>query len=398
VRSNNRNYLPAVDHLRFGAAALVLIYHAMHMLRPDSAGWIYSTNPVTTLVAEGNSGVALFLVLSGFILTTGSLGRTIEYRAFIRNRFLRVGPLYLVLLMVAMVVARNDFSLMGAVQTTLGFARFEGGFWSGPFGAVLWTIGVELQFYLVFPLFLRLLSAQGARPLVLFIAFMAAVRLLAALTAPGGVDYSQLTYFSLVGRIDQFLIGMLAAYYFPQVRRLVGRIWVVALALLAVVATLWLYNQVHGYAEPRFWRTVWVDVEALMWAGVLLSYVATARFTQGRLSAVLAWAGERSYGLYLLHMPVIYLVLRRGWGLDVPGGVLTDAAFTGLVLVLPVTLLLASLSFAAVEQPFLSLRRRYVNLAVVPDTAPPVQPVQDRVQPLLPVGDSVRVPEARVGA
>jgi len=392
VRSNNRVYMPAVDHLRAAAAALVVIFHGVQMLRTDhdpvtpgmQPTWVYTRNPVETFLTEGHTGVALFMVLSGFILTTGSLGRNIDYRSFLRNRLLRVGPLFLVLLLIALVVSGQRFSLMGALQTTLGFARFNGGFWSGPFSQLLWTIGVELQFYVVFPFFLRLLDSRGPRPLVLFIACMMVLRVLAAASAPPGLDYNQMTYFSIVGRIDQFLIGMLAAYLFPRVKRYVGQARVTVLALAVVVVALWGFNQIHGYAEPGLFRTVWVDVEGLVWALLLVSYVGTDRFGTGRLSSVLAWVGERSYGIYLLHLPLISLLLIHHWRLHVLGGSVFDAAATAAVLVLPGALLLATLSFAAVEQPFLSLRRRYVSLepvaSPVATSVPPAQPRENGIE------------------
>jgi peptidoglycan/LPS O-acetylase OafA/YrhL len=370
VRSINREYLPAVDHLRFGAAALVVLYHTVHNmsahLAPTSGGsadWIYSNNPLVTFVVEGNTGVALFMVLSGFILTTGSLGRDLDYRSFVRNRLLRVGPLYLVVLMLALVVAGQHFTLWGALQTTLGFGRFSGGFVYGGFAVVLWAVGVELQFYLIFPFFLRLLNERGPRPLVMFVLTMAVLRIVAAMSAQPGLDYDHLTYYSLVGRIDQFLLGMLAAYFFPHVRRHLGRIWVVAIAMVTTVGTLFVYNKLHGHAEPHLWRAVWVDIEGLVWGFTLVSYVATARFGRGRMSRALAWGGERSYGLYLLHVPLLYVVMFRGWVLDVPGGWFFDTAVTGLLVVLPLAVAISALSFAAVEQPFLSLRRRYVTVA-----------------------------------
>jgi peptidoglycan/LPS O-acetylase OafA/YrhL len=140
---------------------------------------------------------------------------------------------------------------------------------------------------------------------------------------------------------------------------------------------LWCFNQLHGYAEAPLWRTVWVDVEALVWAAVVITYVGAARFVGGRASACLAWLGERSYGMYLLHMPLIYLLCQRGWGVSLGAGPFIDAAVTALVVVLPASVLLATLSFAAVEQPFLSLRRRYVG----PDSetgAAPVPPAVSR--------------------
>jgi peptidoglycan/LPS O-acetylase OafA/YrhL len=253
---------------------------------------------------------------------------------------------------------------------------------------ILWTIGVELQFYLVFPLFLRLLNSQGPRPLVLFILSMMAFRVLAALTAPG-VDFNQLTYFSLVGRIDQFLVGMLAAWAFPRIREVVGRVWLAGVAVVAVVVMLWCFNQVHDYAQPHVWRTLWVDLEALVWAGVVVTYVSTTWFVRGRVSTGIAWLGERSYGMYLLHMPLIFLLCIRGWGVRVGSGAVVDAVLTSLLVVLPGAALIATLSFAAVEQPFLSLRRRYLVTAPsttesMPRPRPPVHGFENGGVPPVP--------------
>jgi peptidoglycan/LPS O-acetylase OafA/YrhL len=381
VRSKNRAYLPAVDHLRFAAAALVVLYHGSQLLRSPTPAppsfdpakdWSYSLNPLKTFVFEGHTGVALFMVLSGFILTMGSLGRDIEYGSFLRNRFLRVGPLYVVLLFIAVTAGGAAFSLLGLLQTLAGFGTLPGGFTMGPFAMILWTVGVELQFYLVFPLFLRLLNSSGPRSLVLFVCSMMAFRTLAALTAPG-LDLNQFTYFSLVGRIDQFLIGMLAAWAFPRVREAAGRVWLTGAAVVLAVAMLWCFNQVHGYAEPHLWRTLYVDVEAVVWAGVIVTYVSTARFVQGRMSTAAAWLGERSYGMYLLHMPLIFLLSMRGWGVSLGRGVVVDATATALLVVLPAVTVLATLSFASVERPFLSLRRRYVVSAPTVNEALPRQ-------------------------
>jgi peptidoglycan/LPS O-acetylase OafA/YrhL len=392
--------MPAVDHLRAAAATLVVLYHGSQLLRSSEPGppgfaiedWAYSVNPVKAFLAEGHTGVALFMVLSGFILTTGSLGREISYWSFLRNRLLRVGPLYVVLLIIAAVVS-GGFSLLGLVQTTLGFATLPGGFTGGPFGLILWTIGVELQFYVLFPLFLRLLNRQGPRALLLFVACLAVLRTLAAVSTPG-LDMNQMTYYSIVGRLDQFLIGMIAAYLFPRVRRHLTAVWPALVALAVVASALWCFDQLHGYAEPALWRTVWVDVEGLAWAGMVLTYVSMRRVGRGRVSAGLAWVGERSYGIYLLHMPVIFVVALHGWQLPLGHGAVFDATATALVLVLPAAVLLASLTFAAVEQPFLSLRGRYVP----PETdAMPVQ-VRPPVVPHASVGlHAAMVPVHRQG-
>jgi peptidoglycan/LPS O-acetylase OafA/YrhL len=259
---------------------------------------------------------------------------------------------------------------------------------------ILWTVGIEVQFYLLFPLFLRILDTRGPRPILLFVVCLAVFRTLAAATT-SGVDLHQLTYFSLVGRIDQFLIGMLAAWLFPRVRDRVGHVGLVATTALVALAALWSFNQLRGIAEPGLWRTLWVDVEGLVWALVILTYVATPRFGRGRLSVGLAWLGERSYGIYLLHMPVIFLVSMRGWGVDV-GGPVVNATLTALVLVLPCTIVLATLSFAGIEAPFLSLRRRYVAPPLHDGSGAPLRP-RPTARPLMSPRGSSRMAEQPVG-
>jgi len=372
VKSANRTYLPAADHLRAAAAVLVLLYHGSQLLRGTTAAapafdpatdWVYTSNPVQAVFTEGHSGVALFMVLSGFILTTGSLGRPVAYGSFLRNRLLRVYPLFIVVLMIAMVT--TTFTLSGLIMTVLGL---PGGIGSGPFAAVVWTIGVECQFYLVFPLLLRLLNERGMRSLVSLLASIAALRVLAVLTVPG-INLNAVTYSSIVGRIDQFIIGMIAAVIFTKYKDQLGRVLYVAVAAGGVVAMLWGFNQIHGYAEPTAFRAIWVDIEGLGWAVLIVTYVATVRFSRGRLSVALAWLGARSYSMYLLHMPLVYLVAQRGWQLHITGMPPVDGLLTCLLLVFPVVVALSSLTYSSIELPFLSLRRRYVEPAAV-DRAP----------------------------
>ena len=62
-------------------------------------GWLFAgTNPLTVVLFEGHTGVALFMVLSGYILASGTFGKDISYAGFLRNRFLRIFPLLIVVL------------------------------------------------------------------------------------------------------------------------------------------------------------------------------------------------------------------------------------------------------------------------------------------------------------
>ena len=99
MKSPNIKYLPAVDHLRGFAAALIVFYHGLHLISYEMkfnapfsfSPWPETNNPFLAVLIEGHTAVALFMVLSGFIFAYGALGREIAYLPFIRNRFLRIG-------------------------------------------------------------------------------------------------------------------------------------------------------------------------------------------------------------------------------------------------------------------------------------------------------------------
>jgi peptidoglycan/LPS O-acetylase OafA/YrhL len=299
------------------------------------------------------------MVLSGFIFTVGMLGEEIRYGAFIRNRVLRIYPLYLVLLFVGMSSSGAPFNignLAWAVFPVASFGPVPGvGWW----GAMFWAVAVEVQFYLVFPFLFRLLNRSGPSVLVRMIAAMVALRGLAFVVDPANMNMNGMAYDSIIGRLDQFLLGMLVAWVYTKRRHLLSAPLLTLAAVLAV-GMLWVFSQLHGYAEPRqWWRVIWVDVEGVVWAVFIGAYVSLFAGFTGRASRLLAKVGEMSYSIYLLHVVVI------GWVLTQPamwlhvGGPVTSAAVTGILVVLPITLAVSMLTYHGIERPFLTMRGNY---------------------------------------
>ena len=372
MRGGNRAYLYPVDHLRAFAVIMVVLYHSTQILRPVATGeapgtgpdWLYSTNPLQTFVFEGHTGVALFMVLSGFIFTIGTLGRDVAYLPFLRNRLLRIYPLYLLLLLVGVSAASRDFDLVTFLRGLLPISNFGPIAVGGVWGMMFWAVAVEMQFYLVFPFLIRMLNRTGPRALVALIAVMVVIRTLAVASDPG-LDVNGLTYYSLVGRLDQFLLGMLVAWVYTRHRDRLG--WPVLLVSAALVPTmLWVFNQLHGYTGGGAWRVIWTDVEGVVWAGFIGAYVALFERSRSRLSRLLAGLGELTYSVYLLHFVVITVVVNHPGFLVPLGGAVSSAFVTGLVVVLPVVVAISVLTFRAVERPFLDLRGRYVSAATAP--------------------------------
>jgi peptidoglycan/LPS O-acetylase OafA/YrhL len=165
------------------------------------------------LLDEGHTGVALFMTLSGYLFAKLLDGKRVDFKAFLWNRALRLLPLLvLVLLMVGLRHAFNGGDVMqyladilnGIVKPTL------------PNGG--WSITVEFHFYLVLPVLLWLSSKSRGLPLGLIVVAM--LLRLGLYQANGEIQ--TLSYWTILGRIDQFVLGMLAFNFREYIA---GRHW-----------------------------------------------------------------------------------------------------------------------------------------------------------------------------
>jgi peptidoglycan/LPS O-acetylase OafA/YrhL len=222
---------------------------------------------------------------------------------------------------------------------------------------MLWTIAIEWQFYLLFPLLVPVLRSGWTRQVLGLVAVLLLFRGLAVLAGGNARDIG---YMTILGRLDQFLIGMWAAWAFrtwPLSRR-IGALLAGA-ALVVVVAALAVLNAAGGWPATPAWKIAWPTVEALLWAAFVIGYVAAANIASGLWSRVVARIGEISYSIYLIHFIVIWMLVRYDLPLAFTGRLAVDAVLeTGLV-ALPVTLAIAGLTYHFVERPFLRLRGRY---------------------------------------
>ncbi len=368
MKSRNIAYIPAVDHIRAFASVLIVVYHSYQLisqkLRYGGAfsleRWIEAGSWLEAVVVEGHTAVAIFLVLSGFLFTHGALGKDLAYGTFLRNRLLRIYPLFLFLLVVGIGAFPEAFHLVPFLQSVLGFANLQGAVQLDAVSGMFWTVGIEFQFYLVFPFLLGFADRGGARPLLLLI--LATIVFRSIGFALGG-DVHGLTYWTLVGRVDQFLFGMLAALFF---RSRYCRETPMALGLIpvtvAMVGLLAAFNAAGGWPAKAAWKMLWPTVEGFGWAVFLLCYLCAARHIPPRVSRAIAAVGVISYSTYLIHYMVIRVAVSNGWILGIAGGSPESAGLlTGFGLILPLVLVIATLSYHAIERPFLDLRRTYLR-------------------------------------
>ena len=104
-----------------------------------------------TVIHEGHTGVALFIVLSGFIFIYGSADKKIIYLQFLRNRILRIYPLMITMTIIGISVFPEKFTIDGLICTVLPLQNTPTALRLGSYSSLFWTIAVEFQFYLLFP-------------------------------------------------------------------------------------------------------------------------------------------------------------------------------------------------------------------------------------------------------
>ncbi|MDP1933044.1 MAG: acyltransferase [Gammaproteobacteria bacterium] len=367
MKSSNIGYIPSVDHLRGFAAILVVIFHGLHYISHgilydtpfDGANWPVAPDIFTSLLIEGHTAVSLFFVISGFIFTYGALGKKIIYVEFLRNRFLRTYPLFLVLLTCGLLLNLENFNVIGLLKTVFFMANYPGAFNGDPFTFVYWSIAVEWQFYLVFPVLMFLVNRFGVLVLpAIILAFL----LTRFYQFDPAVDMRATSYWTMMGRADQFLVGMIAGYVYANSKSTakVNPLWLPAATLL-VLTSIFVFNRLGGGGSTGYLWIFWPTIEAAVWAIFLLIYVAVARRFDLRVSSVLVLLGTISYSIYLTHYVVLHVLMTNGWDTLIQvGGPLEIALLNTLLVAIPIVLGLSVITFSLFEKPFFRFRGKYI--------------------------------------
>lgn len=381
--SKNIKYLVGVDHIRGMAALLVLLYHSTSLIGADIAhdatfyvaqiDYGYTQwNIFKSLISEGSFGVALFMTLSGFIFAFGLYKKEVKLQGFFRNRLVRIYPLYIFLIFLSIYLYPSlqsnplesivlsifpFFNLsteMSAIITTGVIAS----------AGMFWTIAVECQFYLVFPFLMKFLNEHKFKLLWGIILLFTVLRLFAYLS--GDVNMSSFGYYSIFGRMDEFLIGMMAAYFFIRKKKFLRRSprMHLALSTTSLILMLFIINRVRhyfGFAEFENFYVILPPIEGLVAAYFIISYVGIFQNkTSHWLSQLLAKLGELSYSMYLTHFMIIVAVVFKLSLPNVLGNWWWSALFYGICLILPLTIGLSLMTYNFIEKPFLQLRKKYV--------------------------------------
>jgi peptidoglycan/LPS O-acetylase OafA/YrhL len=365
MRSRNTSYLSRLDHLRFLAAALVIVYHYTQRSLCDFKRPICgfdTDNPLLALIDQGHTGVALFMVVSGFIFAVIAFEHSVAYWPFIKNRLIRIYPLYIFAILLSLYIGRQDFDFISVVGAIFPFLNLRNPVSINYFDQ-LWTIAVEFQFYLIFPFLWHFFRLKGERYLFALILLGLVFRLVVYLLQGTVQD---LAYWTIFGRLDQFVVGMLLGVLYCRRDNVLSHpLWLVLAVALLLGAAQWL-NKLGGFygtgypSHSAFW--IWLPTaEALLWGFLILSYLNCRIGLPSVIDRGLAWLGQASFSLYVMHNMMVFLFLKEVGSVNfISGHNVLNAVATALLLVLPATVLLAALTVTLIEKPFLAYRVRYL--------------------------------------
>ncbi|MBU3057784.1 acyltransferase family protein [Pseudomonas indica] len=346
--------IKGLDGLRGVAILLVLAYHTW----TESSGLAaLGEGPFfLSLLYAGSTGVTLFFALSGFLVGRPFIEAMRERRPlpslgrYASQRALRILPTYYVVALLGVLLTSRYDQLVPAL--TLTAQAYD----VGQFSTVWWSLGTEVQFYVLLPLaFLLMARLPGIAGIVVlavvsgFVYWSVATKAWSGINAEFGTQYRLIL--SVLGQLPAFLAGMVVFLALPSGRaRLPEPLARLLTGTMLVVLMVVLLPAAQVGPRSHIWTAPWYVVpEALVWGAIMWIAVVRAGETETLLDNRLTrYFGQISFPLYLVHMPVIHGVMDHT---DLPLG-------STVALALAFSLLAAYLLHRLVEAPFLSLKRK----------------------------------------
>lgn len=392
-------HLPALDGARGIAVLLVIGCHI-------SEHFEFASRPLRMIKAAafaGWTGVDLFFVLSGFLIT-GILWdskRGLNYfRNFYARRTVRIFPLYYAALVILFVLVpaifRNDSAASGVLDATINARRYW--VWFGTylvdvlialkgaflFGGHFWTLAVEEHFYLLWPVLVYKLERKTLISVCVAV-FVTAFLLRAGMILSGASPFA--VYVLTPCRMDGLALGSCLALSLrgprgiePLVRR--ARI-VLPISAILWIGIMWAKGGWGQYGLIA--QTVGYSVTESFYASVLIFALASRGLSTALSAGALRFFGKISYALYVFHVPIIaFLATRYAPGdparsmivplkMALPDGafvrsILAPAldALTFVILAVGLSVGAALTSWYLIERPCLRLKRFFPYKANVP--------------------------------
>ncbi|AFZ35781.1 acyltransferase 3 [Stanieria cyanosphaera PCC 7437] len=307
-------YIKSFDGLRAIAIILVVLGHAKNTIHIQGSVSQY----VTRLIANSNLGVRLFFVLSGYLITMLLLkeiqiNKTVNIKSFHQKRAIRIFPVcyfFILIVFILNIICNWNVSLKNFLAAATFTWNYQGLWNHTPWGAGnwflghLWTLSLEAQFYLIWPIILGILGIYKSRYFALFIIILLPfIRLASYFLFPAQRGLLGMMFHTA---IDSIMVGCYIAiinnYKHDFLKKVLTNIFKHKNIFLGfLVLWLFLISPTLGYMIRGFGISIGITIDAIA-SGLLIAWLhnnpstAISKFLG---NAILVYIGKISYSLYL---------------------------------------------------------------------------------------------------
>ncbi|XVJ66894.1 MAG: acyltransferase [Lacibacter sp.] len=360
IEYNSKQHIAALDSIRGLAVLMVILFHC-YPTYITKLGWL---------------GVDLFFVLSGFLITgllLDAKGKNNYYRNFIVRRTLRIFPLYYFVLLICLIAVPLAFKSL--LSPDYGYyTKNQAWFWTYmqnwlfsttgfPHNLTLvhfWSLAVEEQFYLFWPLFVRICSSKSLLGFCFALMLLSFIFRIYIGKETGFV--SPFEYVATLSRIDALLTGAVTAICIRYKKALLEKytFWFFMAAVIIFTTGILLAKSFFFLKLAPFYLAADVGFACL------LVYMLATNNETSPIKKILShrgfiFLGKYSYGLYVYHY-ILYLFLKDYCIKHIQVFVHNYwiAFFITGTLIIFISVLVSIVSYRLLELPFLKLKKYFV--------------------------------------
>jgi peptidoglycan/LPS O-acetylase OafA/YrhL len=349
-------YIKPLDGLRTIAVLMVIVSHFFSIDSfPDYFKWLHRATQF------GSSGVSLFFVLSGFVITRillQSVQNEHYFKSFYMRRVLRIFPLYYFALFCYYVIPYIAplLKLHIGVQYPIGqnvvyFVAYLQNIaitfnWNSAGPIHFWSLAVEEHFYLVWPAIVFFIYPSSSKRLIYLIFILIATAfILRFFMLKHGYN---IDYFTPV-RIDQLLLGSFLAILERKglLTRSFSKYYIVTLSI-GIVFFIFCIFQNAFYVDLYKHNALGLIYFGLI--ALTIVYAEKSLLSSFLNLSFMQYIGKISYGMYVWH-PLVLVTINKLYP--------TPSVLLNFVLVLTLTTAVSALSFKFLETPFLKLKKYF---------------------------------------
>ena len=346
--------LKGLDSLRAIAALIVVVNHIEVIKR------VNKIDDFLNILPDAHIAVILFFVISGFLITflllkEWDLNKRISFKKFYFRRILRIWPLYYFVILLSYILINNSQSIKSYLLCLSIFPNVAHIFGHGWFPSPqIWSIGVEEQFYLLWPLFVTLVLHKKKK----IISFLLLGLFLLLTFLPHGIAYLNSRYFDSAflenlerlfnfSNYNSIAIGCFigVAYWknYNWVRFLNSNLVIIPLSI--TILCMWILNFKYSYFTN--------EIFSILFSLMILGLVGNKTINID--NKIFKFLGKISYGIYMYHWIVIDIVSR----FLVKGDNLLMYNFKLYLMVVGITIFISFISYTFFEKKFIQLKENY---------------------------------------